>query len=54
MIKISKKERDYLESKGFGFPEYLHRTYGKHKHYYATEDKKLIKILEDFRTTYTF
>ena len=49
MIKINKQERDYLESKGFGFPEFLHRTYGKHKKYYATEDKKLLKILNNFR-----
>ena len=49
MIRISKIERDYLESKGFGFPEFLHRTFGKHKNYYATEDRKLLKVLNDFR-----
>ena len=49
MIKISKIERDFLESEGFGFPEYLHRTHGKHKSYYATEDKKLLKTLNDYR-----
>ena len=49
MIKISKEERNYLESKGFGFPHYLHRTFGKHKNYYATEDRKLLKVLNDFR-----
>ena len=49
MIRISKTERDYLESKGFGFPEFLHRTFGKHKNYYATEDRKLLKVLNDFR-----
>lgn len=49
MIKITKTERNYLESKGFGFPEFLHRTFGKHKNYYATEDKKLMRVLNDFR-----
>ena len=49
MVKISKIERDYLESKGFGFPYYLHRTFGKHKNYYATEDRDLMKVLYNFR-----
>ena len=49
MIRISKTERDYLESKGFGFPYYLHRTFGKHKNYYATEDPRLMKVLYNFR-----
>jgi TfoX/Sxy family transcriptional regulator of competence genes len=49
LIKITKSERDYLEGKGFGFPYYLHRTFGKHKKYYATEDKKLMMELNYFR-----
>ena len=49
MVKISKQERDYLESKGFSFGEFLHRTYGKNKTYYATESKNLMKVLNNFR-----
>lgn len=50
MIKISEKQKDYLESKGFGFPEDLFHTNGKGKarHYYATESAKVLKALENY------
>ena len=50
MIAITKQQRDYLEAHGCVFPEDLHRTYGKHKSWYATENdkvKKLLKQMED-------
>lgn len=40
MIKITKQQRDYLETNGCTFPDDLHRTYGKRKRWYATENKK--------------
>ena len=46
LIKISKDQRDYLEECGFTFPEDLHRTYGKHKTYYATESPKVLAALK--------
>ena len=48
MIKISKNQRDYLEAKGCCFPEDLHRTYGKHKTYYATESPKVKALLRQY------
>lgn len=46
MITITKKQRDYLEEHGCSFPEDLHRTYGKHKKWYATENNKVKKLLK--------
>lgn len=51
MIKISKEERDYLESQGCVWGEELHRTYGKGKKktHYATESKKILNLLSCYR-----
>lgn len=49
LIQITKREKDYLVSKGFQFGHDLHRTYSKHKKYYATEEPKLMKILNNYR-----
>lgn len=49
MIVITKKERDYLVSRGFKPVYDIHRTYGHHKHYYATEREKLLQALWDYR-----
>jgi hypothetical protein len=48
MISITKNQRDYLESHGCSFPEDLHRTYGKHKSWYATENKKVKILLKQY------
>lgn len=48
MIKITKNQRDYLEENGCCFPNDLHRTYGKHKSWYATENKKVKMLLEQY------
>ena len=48
MIKISKIQRDYLEANGCVFPDDLHRTYGKHKTYYATENPKVKSLLKKY------
>ena len=48
MINISKNQRDYLEANGCTFPDDLHRTYGKHKSYYATENKKVKALLKQY------
>lgn len=47
MLKISKEERDYLESNGCVFPDDLHKTVGKGKRktYYATENSKVKNLL---------
>ena len=48
MLRISKEERDYLEKNGCSFPDDLHKTVGKGKRktYYATENSKVKKLLE--------
>ena len=49
MFRISKEERDYLENHGCTFPEDLHKTIGKHKTYYATENAKVKQLLNQRR-----
>lgn len=49
MIRITKQQRDYLESHNCTFPEDLHRTYGKHKSWYATENGKVKALLKKYR-----
>ena len=51
MLRISKEERDYLEKNGCSFPEDLHKTVGKGKRktYYATENSKVKRLLEQRR-----
>jgi hypothetical protein len=48
MISITKTQRDYLEANGCCFPDDLHRTYGKKKHYYATENGKVKALLKKY------
>ena len=48
MISITKHQRDYLEKNGCVFPDDLHRTYGKHKSWYATENKKVKTLLKQY------
>ena len=49
MLKISKEERDYLERHGCCFPDDIHKTVGKHKTYYATENTKVKRLLEQYK-----
>ena len=53
MIRISNDEMRYLRTKGFNFPEDLHKTYSgnKNNRYYATESKPLLAILDKYRTS---
>ena len=55
LIRISNDEMRYLRSKGFNFPEELHKTYSgsKNNRYYATESKPLLKILDQYRASKT-
>lgn len=48
MIKIDKRQRDYLLNNGFKFGEHIHRTVGKgnKKTYYATESRKVLDCLK--------
>lgn len=48
MIKIDKKQLNYLLKNGFKFGENLHHTVGKgnKKTYYATESKKVLDCLK--------
>lgn len=48
MVRITKQQRDYLENHGCTFPEDLHRTYSKHKTWYATENKKVLSLLRKY------
>ena len=51
MIKITKQEKEYLESQGCVYEEELHHTVGKgsKKTYYATESKKILNMLSYYR-----
>lgn len=53
LIKISKNEMEFLQTKGYKFPEDLHRTYSgnKNNRYYATERKDLLKDLSCYRNS---
>ena len=53
LIKISNDEMRYLRTKGFDFPEDLHKTYSgsKNNRYYATESKPLLRILDQYRAS---
>lgn len=48
MIKITKNEKDFLVSKGMKFGDMLHRTYSGHTTYYATEDPRVLKLLNNY------
>lgn len=51
MIRITKQEKEYLESQGCVYEEELHHTVGKgrKKTYYATESKKILNMLFYYR-----
>lgn len=50
MIKIDKQMRNYIEENGCKFGDELHRSYGKNKTYYATESKKVLKLIEEYKS----
>lgn len=51
IVKISKKEMEYLVSKGlkFGNGGDLHKTISNVKTYYLTETKYAMKLLNEYR-----
>lgn len=50
MIRISKSEKEYLLSKGYGWGEFLHKTHSNAKStYYATEARNLLNDLNRYR-----
>lgn len=51
VIIITKKEMEYLESNGCLWEEELHHTLGKSKKktYYATETRKVLNLLSNYR-----
>jgi len=51
MVEISKREKEYLQGKGFVYTTDLHRTrsMGKKTTYFATESSKLIRVLTDYK-----
>ena len=54
MLQITKTEAQWLQSKGYQYPDPLHNTHsGKSSKYYLTENPKLIKILEEYRQSKT-
>lgn len=53
MIKISKRERDYLEKNGCKWGTDLHKTYSDGKTYYASETKKVKELLTKYNRSIT-
>ena len=51
MVLITRNQRDYLEENGCIFERDLHRTIGKgkKKSYYATENKRVMTLLERYK-----
>ena len=51
MIKISKKQRDYLVSKGAKYGVDIHPTGSHHSRaYYLTTNRKMMELLSDYET----
>lgn len=49
MVSITKNEKNYLENNGCKWKSDLHRTYSNVKSYYATENRKVLTLLEKYR-----
>ena len=51
LVRITKKEMEYLESNGCIWEDELHHTIGKGKKktYYATESRKILNLLSNYR-----
>lgn len=51
MVKITKNERDYLVSCGIRFGENgISHTNSNRKHYYATESRRILELLKQYRS----
>ena len=51
MIKISKKQRDYLIQNGAKYGVDIHRTSGHHSRaYYLTASRKMLELLYEYET----
>jgi len=53
MIKITKEEARWLEKNGARWHSTLFHTYSKNKHYYMTENPRLLEKLEQYRNNMT-
>lgn len=52
IVIITKKEMEYLQSKGLTFDRYegdLHTTHSKYHKYYMTETPRNMRLLQDYR-----
>lgn len=50
MVEITKAEAQWFQSKGYQYPEPLHKTHsGNSSKRYLTENPKYLKMLEEFR-----
>lgn len=49
IIKITKNEAFYLRSKGFKDKSDIHQTYSGHPTYYASEKRRVMKALKNYR-----
>lgn len=49
IIKITKNEAFYLRSKGFKDKSDIHQTYSGHHTYYASEKRRVMKALKNYR-----
>lgn len=47
MIKVSKKQRDYLVKNGI-YEDEIHHTHGHYKKYYATASPRVLELLYNF------
>lgn len=51
MIEINKREMQYFQKLGYGFPDPLNKTHTRNCKYYLVENPKYLKLLEEFRNS---
>ena len=49
MVQITKSEVKLLTDRGYKFGDMIHRSYSRNPKYYATENKKILNILNKYR-----
>ncbi len=49
LIKISKREKEVLLTKGCVFHKDIHKTYTRYPHYYLTESARNLKLIYQIR-----
>ena len=49
MVEITKKEVKLLEDNGYRFGDMIHKTKTRHPKYYATENHKVMNLLNKYR-----